>query len=250
MSFIKLPPVIAHRGASAQTPENTMAAFQRAAHQGAAWIECDVQCSSDNVPVIIHDDNLDRTTNGSGLVSEHSWAQLQALDAGSWFDAAYKNELLVALPQLLDWAHQHGISLNLEIKATANHKATINTARICAPIIAKAIHKQDLIVSSFNTDALAVIKETAPTIPLGLLIDIENPQHWLQQQHSIQQQYESLGCISLHINRHACNPQVIHAANFAHQIAIFTVNDSELAQKLYAMGIDAVFSDHPHMDAL
>ena len=84
-----LPPVIGHRGAAAYAPENTLAGFVKAAEQGVTWVEFDVRLTRDGVPVLIHDDDLDRTTEGSGLVANATLKQIKELDAGSWFGAAF-----------------------------------------------------------------------------------------------------------------------------------------------------------------
>src|SRR5580658_7344129 len=95
------PPVIAHRGASAQAPENTMAAFRLATESGAKWVEFDVHLTQDGVPVIMHDDTLDRTTDGKGKIADASWADVQKLDAGSWFDKRFKGERVPHLDEVL-----------------------------------------------------------------------------------------------------------------------------------------------------
>src|SRR5919202_3540380 len=84
--------VVGHRGAMGHCPENTLASFARALELGADWIECDVHLSRDGVPVVIHDETLDRTTDGHGLVAEHTLAELKQLDAGAWFGAAYAGQ--------------------------------------------------------------------------------------------------------------------------------------------------------------
>ena len=81
-----VPPVIGHRGACGHAPENTLVSFRRAAALGVRWVEFDVRLSRDREVVVLHDEGLERTTNGGGLVAEKDWAELQALDAGAWYD--------------------------------------------------------------------------------------------------------------------------------------------------------------------
>ena len=111
-----MPKIIAHRGASGDAPENTLAAIRLAAEHGASWIEIDANISRDGVPVLHHDDGLDRCSNGQGLVIENTWQQLSKLDSGSWFSETYMNEPVCTLDQCLDLAEDLGLSVNIEIK--------------------------------------------------------------------------------------------------------------------------------------
>jgi len=107
---------IAHRGASAYAPENTFSAFDKALSLGVDQVELDVHFSEDGHIVVIHDDNLDRTTNGSGPVSAHSLAQLRSLDAGSWFGPEYGGERIPSLGEVLE-RYKGRLYLHIEIKA-------------------------------------------------------------------------------------------------------------------------------------
>ena len=89
---MNLPKIIAHRGASAYTPENTLMAFQKASELGASMVEFDVMLSKDGVPVVIHDENIKRTTNGRGLVNEFTLKELQTFDAGRWFSRKFSQQ--------------------------------------------------------------------------------------------------------------------------------------------------------------
>lgn len=101
--------VVAHRGLSAEEPENTMRAFRRAAEVGCDLIELDVHMSRDGIPVVIHDDALDRTTTGRGRVASHTWSELQTLDAG-------RGERIPSLEDVVTWAAGAGVHLSIEIK--------------------------------------------------------------------------------------------------------------------------------------
>ena len=114
--------VIAHRGASAYAPENTLAAFSTAIDMKADWFELDCKLTGDGVPIVIHDSELDRTTSGKGLVTETPLAELKSLDAGSWFDADYAEEPLPTLAESLDLAKDR-IGVYLEIKSCADDSA-------------------------------------------------------------------------------------------------------------------------------
>src|SRR5438445_3289928 len=108
--------VVGHRGAMGHCPENTLASFERGLELGADWIEMDVHLSRDGELVVIHDETVDRTTNGSGLVQDHTLVELNELDAGSWFGAAYVGQRIPTLGEVLDWARFRGAVLDIEIK--------------------------------------------------------------------------------------------------------------------------------------
>ncbi|MEW5822068.1 MAG: glycerophosphodiester phosphodiesterase family protein, partial [Cyanobacteriota bacterium] len=110
------PLIIAHRGFSAQAPENTIAAFDAAIKSGVPFIELDVTLTKDGELIIIHDDTLDRTTNGKGLVSEFTLEELKKLDAGEWFCREFKGEQLPTLSEVLD-RYGNKIAINIEIKS-------------------------------------------------------------------------------------------------------------------------------------
>lgn len=93
---------IAHRGFSGRYPENTLLAFEKAIELGCRWLECDVRITSDGVPVVIHDATVDRTTDGTGAVTDLTWSGIRMLDAGSWKGAAYNGERIPSLDELLD----------------------------------------------------------------------------------------------------------------------------------------------------
>src|SRR5262245_52903123 len=96
--------ILAHRGASGYAPENTFTAFELARTMGACGIETDIQLTSDDVLVLFHDSKVERTTNGTGAVKDLTWAELAALDAGSWLDPKFAGERIVRFDAFLDWA--------------------------------------------------------------------------------------------------------------------------------------------------
>lgn len=114
----KTPWIIGHRGFHANYPENTLAAFDAAVQAGAHMIELDVMLSRDRKVVVIHDDTLDRTTNGSGSVADLTLAELKQLDAGSWFDPQFADQRIPELSEVLDLVDDR-IYVNIEIKSTA-----------------------------------------------------------------------------------------------------------------------------------
>ena len=104
--------VYAHRGFSGSYPENTMVAFEAARLAGADGIELDVQLTRDGIPVIMHDETVDRTTDGKGWLKDYSFAELQLLDAGSWFNTEFKGARILSLEEFLLWLSKTDLLLN------------------------------------------------------------------------------------------------------------------------------------------
>ena len=158
------PMVIAHRGFSGKAPENTSTAVRMAMDLGADMVEIDVTLSSDEVVIVLHDDTLDRTTDGTGLAQETSWEDIQTLDAGSWFDRRFAGEPVPSLAQILDLVKGQ-ILINIEIKAEAVGESPRGGIE---EKVAEEVRKRDMvdqvIVSSFNPRALVHLHEVAPEI--------------------------------------------------------------------------------------
>lgn len=152
----------AHRGASARAPENTMAAFRAAEEDGAHGVELDLHLSRDGVPVVIHDEEVRRTTDGHGMVASLTLQQLHRLDAGRWFAPAFAGERIPTLEQVLDWAGDR-LRLNLEIKSAEAGKA-VQLALADYP------HCR-VLISSFNHDVLSKLHVSSPGLPLAFLLE-------------------------------------------------------------------------------
>ncbi len=156
--------VIAHRGASSYAPENTFAAFDLALTMGTRHLEFDIQMTRDGHLVVIHDDHVDRTSNGKGAVSEHTLAELQALDAGSWFDVKFSGERIPTLESLLD-RYQGRAHLHVEIKGK-----TQGLSERTADAIRDHGWTQDVTMTSFQKSKLEDLRTYAPNLPAGWLL--------------------------------------------------------------------------------
>lgn len=147
------PLVIAHRGASRIAPENTLAAFRQAAADGADYIEFDVACTADGELVVIHDDTLDRTTDGRGPVQEITLQQIKQLDAGRWKDAAFAGERIPTLDETLATAAELGLGVYIE------WKPLLTKVRHAVPSTLAAVRRHGLeartVVQSFAPDLVA-----------------------------------------------------------------------------------------------
>ena len=158
--------VMAHRGDSGNAPENTLAAFRQAIEMGADWIELDVRLTKDDVLVVMHDRTVDRTTSGKGAVADMTYAEIRALDAGSWFGAAFKGERVPSLQEALELNAQH-TRWNIEIKATSN--TTWNPAQKVLEQVYHAGIADRCLISSFDEEALLQVHTLDSSIATAII---------------------------------------------------------------------------------
>jgi glycerophosphoryl diester phosphodiesterase len=160
---------VAHRGASGLAPENTMEAFREAlSFPYVEWIELDVQLSRDGVPVVIHDDTLRRTTNGSGRVADASAEQLAGLDAVSWYSKAFTKEGIPSLEAVLD-ATIGRCRLNIELKTYGGRYPDLEK-KVVELLYAKGL-QHDAVITSFDSAALRTVRQLSDEVKTGLIID-------------------------------------------------------------------------------
>lgn len=162
----KKPVIIAHRGASAYAPENTMAAFQKAVDLSADGIEFDVKCSKDGEMVIIHDQTLERTTNGHGKVIETNLNNLRDLDAGSFYSSEFSGEKIPLLSEVLE-EFSKKIVINIEL--TNYSSISDGLARKAATLIKRMCIEENVIFSSFHPYNLIITRRIVPNVPVALL---------------------------------------------------------------------------------
>lgn len=230
------PAWIAHRGAGKLAPENTLAAFRMGADHGFAMFECDVKLSADGEPFLLHDTELDRTTNGQGVAGLFTWDQLSRLDAGGWHSRAYAGEPLLRLEALSRWLQALGLMVNLEMKPSLGDEA--RTGKVVAQRVAKWWAQAEVkpLLSSFSTEALEAARLAQPELPRALLLD-----RWVADAPEMAQE---LGCVAVVVN-HAHLDQVriatLHAAGF--KVLTYTVNDSSRATELWLAGLDGLITD-------
>jgi glycerophosphoryl diester phosphodiesterase len=234
---LNLPSVIAHRGLSSEAPENTIAAITLAAKRGFKWVEVDVKLSADNHLLLCHDEQLERTTNGQGKVSETNWSELTKLDAGSWFSPKFNSETLPELDLVLEKCQKLELGINLELKPLSNQ---INQfIKVLMPIILKY---QNLgvciLVSSFNKVIIQELSNASDDIMLGYLVDDEDDLE------TIKTFINASNPNSIHLPEERCNKKFIDALkNYQKQLLVYTVNDKNRANELYQIGVDSVFSN-------
>ena len=159
--------IIAHRGASAVAPENTLSAFRMAREVGADGFETDVQLTRDGVPVIAHNYSIDAVSDGSGLISEMTYAELRGYDFGSWFGEGFRGERIATLRECLDAGKDYRV-VNIELKAPADR--SVPYAVPVADAIASSGFAGNVIVSSFDHSLLREVKDSHPEIRVGILV--------------------------------------------------------------------------------
>jgi glycerophosphoryl diester phosphodiesterase len=165
------PLVIAHRGASAYAPENTLAAFHLAFEMGADGIELDVELTKDGVPVVFHFDP-NQQTHGRRTLQDLTLAQVKQLDAGAWFDAKYRGEKIPTLEQVLAAVGARGLIV-IEIKWSAVALGNDDLERATARVIAQAVNAHHIVISSFHPIALYRMRQLAPHLPRALIYQTE-----------------------------------------------------------------------------
>lgn len=233
-----LPRVIGHRGAAAHAPENTLAGFRKAAELGARMVEFDVKLTRDGVPVVLHDDTVDRTTDGTGAVRDLGFAEIRALDAGGWFAPAFAGARVPTLEEVLALCRALDLAVNIELKPCPGRE--IETADVALDA-ARRLWPADRpppLVSSFAPDSLRAALRAAPDWPRGYLID-ERPDDWRAR-------VAELRPATLNVNHEKETPESI-AADRATGLPViaYTVNDPGRARALFGLGVAAVFSDAP-----
>lgn len=231
------PRFIAHRCGGALTPENTLAGLGVAARLGFRVVEFDVMLSADGMPLLIHDQTLERTTSGAGSVAELSWEELSRLDAGVKHHRAFSGEVLPTLRQTLDACRSLGLAANIEIKPASGHELATGTT-VARQVRAWLNEWPDvpLLFSSFSEVALAAALEEAPEVPRALVVKFVPPD-WRSR-------LQRLGCLALHCAARYLEPALaaeITAAGFP--LVCYTVNLPDDAARLFAAGVSAVFTD-------
>lgn len=230
-----MPRWIAHRGGGALAPENTLAGLRLAARLGFRAVEFDVMLTADGIPILIHDETLDRTTDGSGPVACHSWASISRLDAGAKFHPAWAGEPVPRLSDALSLCAALGLAVNLEIKPAAGFEAA--TGRVVARALAESWHAgHRFLLSSFSETALAAVAGTGSPWPRALLVEAI-PDDW-------QGRLEALGCGALHARAAGLTPGRVAAVRAAGvPLAAYTVNTAAEAERCFSLGVAALFTD-------
>lgn len=226
--------IIAHRGASGHAPENTLAAFKKAVALGATFIETDLQLSRDAHFVAIHDDTVNRTTNGQGKVHDQTLATLRRLDAGSWFGSEYTGERIPTLEEILEFSKKNDVVFYLELKPSGSwggEHALVGSLR-------ESGEAARVVVISFDPSILAGLRKIEPTLMTGVLYDgqLVDPL----------KSALDVGARQIVVRGDLVTPVMLEQARKRDlQVVCWTVNHPAHIRMLVAAGVDGIMSDYP-----
>ena len=232
---------IAHRGASAYAPENTLAAFRLALEMGADGFELDVMLSADGHLVVIHDDTVDRTTSGSGPVRRKTLAELRALDAGARFDAGFTGERIPTLQEVFDLVAENRAFVNVEIKTQSPRGDGLEEKLVA--LIRRYGLEERLLVSSFNPFALWRMRRLAPDLPLALLYAEDLRVHLRNRWFAFLSHPDALNPSF----RMATQEHVRWVKSRGYRLYVWTVDEESEMRRLIALGVDGIITNKPDL---
>lgn len=232
------PRIVSHRGGGKLAPENTLAAFEMGASLGLRMVEFDAKLSADNVVFLLHDDTVDRTSNGHGPAAKMTYAEIETLDAGSWFgaDGRFAGQVMPTLAQVAERCLALGLAANVEIKPCPGREAETGKRVAEAVKALWAGQAQQPLLSSFSYEALEAAALAVPELPRGMLYEAV-PAHWRDDA-------RKLGTVTLHAShKHLDGPQVAEIKAAGLHMLVYTVNEPARARELAAWGVDAICTD-------
>ena len=232
------PVIFAHRGASGTHPENTMVAFRAAAEKGTDGIELDVQMTGDGEIVIIHDELVNRTTNGRGAIERMTAREVAALDAGSWFSPAFAGEKIPTLHEFFTWASSNSLQINIELKT--NKVPYHGIEKKVLDLIEHYCMRGRVIISSFNFDSIKRVIELDPHIAVAGLV-------WKIRRDAISKA-KDLGLTALHTQpSFALSNYGREAIDSGMLLRLYTINDVRVWERIKKSGIpvEAIITDYP-----
>lgn len=223
------PKIVAHRGGGKLAPENTLGAIRYGASMGFEGVEFDVMLAGDGTPVLIHDETVDRTTDGRGAVPHMTYAELSRLKI-------MKNERIPTFDEAARLCRELGVWANVEIKPAQGYERRTGES---VSLAARALWQGAAlppVLSSFSSVSLAAAAAAAPELPRGLLVG-RIPKHWRELM-------RDLGCVAMHCNYRSLTQRLaeeIRAAGYS--VLCWTVNDRRAAKKLLGWGVECLVTD-------
>ena len=231
---MRVPWIVAHRGAAGHAPENTLAAFERAVELGTGFIETDLHLTRDGQFVAIHDGTLDRTTNGKGTVHEFTLAEIRKVDAGLWYDRSYMGQRVPTLEEVLDFGRKHDVVFYLEVK----YEAAWGMHHALVAALQKSQSAARTIVISFDPKTIAAIRSLDNSLMVGILVDdpkIDAVKAAL-----------AVGARQLCLKWTLVTKDLVEQAHAAGlQLVTWTVNQVEEMHTVIAAGVDGIMTDFP-----
>ncbi|MGD0956275.1 MAG: glycerophosphodiester phosphodiesterase family protein [Candidatus Acidiferrales bacterium] len=231
---MRTPWIIAHRGASGHAPENTIAAFKRAVELGARFIETDLHLTRDARFVAIHDQMVDRTTNGHGAVRDCTLAELKQLDAGMWFDRQFIGERIPTLEDVLAFAREHDVVFYLELK----YEAAWGMHHALAAAIQNSENAARTIVISFDPGTLKALRQLDASAMMGLLVEGARP--------DLVKAAVGVGARQLCPRWDLVTRELVEEAHRADlHVATWTLDEAGQMRAAIDAGVDGIMTDFP-----
>jgi glycerophosphoryl diester phosphodiesterase len=233
---MKKPVIYAHRGASAYAPENTGAAFRKALDMKADGIELDVHLSKDGHVVVIHDEKVDRTSNGKGLIRDLKLDELKSLDFGAWFSSEFAGEPIMTLDEVLSLLDGWDGILNIELKS--GYVLYDNIEQKVIDLLRQHKRIEKCIISSFNHYSLLEIKKLEPALKIGLLYSAGLVDPWKYA--------KMVGAEAIHPFFSSAQAPVVKGCN-DNGIIInpWTIDQPEIIKALTQFGVDGIITNVP-----
>ena len=228
--------IYAHRGSSGTHPENTLAAFKDAAKLPIYGVEFDVHMTKDGELVIIHDERINRTSNGKGYIKDMTLAELRTYDFGSWFSNEFKGEVIPTLAEVLEIFSHTTHHINIELKSDIIPYSGM-AEKVLDLVGAMKLEKR-VVISSFNHEAIRTVKQLAPQIETAALFMevLVDPIDYIR----------IIPVDALHIRvRAALHPSINKVIKEGVTVRVFTVNKIKYIKVLNEIGVHAIFTDFP-----
>lgn len=241
---LKLPRVIGHRGACTYAPENTLESIRTAAELGCAWVELDVQVTKDGVPILMKDETLDRTTNGHGNVYDHTLADLNDLECGSWFGGSFGGIKIPTLEEAIDVLYEQNLGVTVDIQARQGRD--VDTTEAILDILARSWDDADRILfASHSFAALETCMDMAPEWGRGMYLGEHFEENWREIAHHL-----NIAAIACDADLLIDRLSELRETKLPIQAAI--VNEPDFARRLFDLGITSIITDAPDiiLDAL
>ena len=240
---LNLPKIIGHRGIKALVPENTILSINEAIKHNLKWIEVDVKVSKDNVPFLLHDDLLDRTTSGKGYPYEYSYKYIHNLDAGTWFDPKLSYLYPPTLKEVLDICSKKNIGVNIELKP--NKEKEKENVEAISNLIQNNNFNCQYFFSSFDFFSIKLMRNFMPTSYLGYLINDFNNNNYLKMLDVCL----NFKCFCIGFNIKLINKEILKLCK-DNKLKTTVYSDSNIdlvqAKELWSLGVDSVFIDNPY----
>lgn len=233
------PLLIAHRGGSAEAPENTLAAFRHSLGMGIQWFELDAQMTKDGELLVIHDETLERTTSGSGPVGSFTLEELRRLDAGSWFGTQFSRETIPTLREVLELCASEGAGVFVELKSPHLYPGVEQkVVSLLGELWVQGVSNISCI--SFDPEAVSRLHELDSGLPLGQLFDLDTT--------DFAQPDDRIEAVLPFYATAAYYPEQIERAHaLGKRVHVWTVNEEADMRRLAELGVDGIMSDRPSL---